>query len=166
MVSYTSRQDALAQRATNSVVLRVACGRDAAIEVQVIGPAQRTLRKTLGELAAENEIEFTGLFQSASVLLHRLVTPDRYRDGFRSRDKGRRGAADWYMARAVQTNGHLAWSSPIWAEGWAMGPSRRNFLGAAAWSSPAQRPSTSPPSSRCAAPESPAMDAWCAASVR
>ena len=76
-----------------------------------------SFRKTLGELAENNEIEFTGPFTSESFVVHRLVTPDVFRASFRVSDRGRRGQTDWYYARAVQTNGQMAWSSPIWVEG-------------------------------------------------
>ena len=73
IVSYTSRQDAFAQRATNAVILRVAGGSSATLEIRVKRPSERTVRKTLGELAADNEVEYTGPFQSESMLVHRLV---------------------------------------------------------------------------------------------
>ncbi|MEK7751839.1 MAG: DUF3604 domain-containing protein [Acidobacteriota bacterium] len=117
IVSYTSRQDAFAQRATNAVILRVAGGSSATLEIRVKRPSERTVRKTLGELAADNEVEYTGPFQSESMLVHRLVTPDRFRGSFKIKDIGTRGGADWYLARVFQANGHQAWSSPIWVEG-------------------------------------------------
>jgi len=63
------------------------------------------------------EIEFTGAFQSESILLHRLVTPEFFRVSLSRRDRGKKGSADCYYARVYQTNGQQAWSSPIWMEG-------------------------------------------------
>ena len=115
--SYTSRTDAFRERATNSVVLHVAGGRGAVLECSMTKPAARTVRKTLGELLEAGEIEFTGAFQSESVLLHRLVTPEYFRVSWSRADRGRKGAADCYYARVFQANGQQAWSSPVWVEG-------------------------------------------------
>lgn len=117
IVSYTSRADAFLQRATNAVVLHLSGGPEAVLEVSIAKPGPKKIRKKLGELARHNEVELTGPFQSESVLVHRLVTPEFFRLSFELPDKGRRGRTDWYYARAIQANGHQAWSSPIWVEG-------------------------------------------------
>lgn len=117
IVSYTSRADAHAQRATNSVVLHVSGGEDAVLEVSLAKPAVRKYRKTLRELARYNDLEITGPFQSETILIHRLVTPEFFRLSYEVPDQGRRGTTDWYYARVCQANGHQAWSSPIWVEG-------------------------------------------------
>ncbi len=111
---YSSRTQAYSERATNSVVLHLQGGRNAQLELTLSKPATMTVRKTLGELAEHNEIGFTGPFTSESFVLHRLVTPDVFRASFSVRDKGTPGQHDWYYVRATQTNGHQAWSSPIW----------------------------------------------------
>lgn len=113
---YTSRQQAFEERPTNAVVLHLAGGRDAALEVNLTRPQRMSVRKTLAELAENNEIEFTGLFTNESFVIHRLVTPDLFRASFRVTDRGRRGQTDWYYVRVTQANGHQAWSSPIWVE--------------------------------------------------
>ena len=114
---YTSRNQAFRERATNAVVLHLSGSRSSVLELTLSRPASMTFRKTLGELAENNEIEFTGRFTSESFVVHRLVTPDLFRASFRVADRGRRGQTDWYYARVVQVNGHQAWSSPIWVEG-------------------------------------------------
>ncbi len=114
---HTSRSQAFEERATNSMVLHLAGGRDTALEVALSKPAPMKLRKTLAELAENNEIEFTGQFTSESFVIHRLVTPDLFRASFRFADRGKRGQTDWYYVRVTQANGHQAWSSPIWVEG-------------------------------------------------
>ncbi len=114
---YTSRKDAFEERPTNAVILHLAGRRDTRIELALTRPSRVTIRKTLAELAANNEIEFTGPFTSESLVMHRLVTPDLFRANFRFSDRGRRGSSDWYYVRVTQANGHQAWSSPIWVQG-------------------------------------------------
>lgn len=112
----TSRLQAYEERATNSVILHVAGGRDAVLELALSRPSKMTLRKTLGELATDNEVEFTGRFTSESFVVHRLVTPELFGASFRFHDKGKRGRSDWYYVRVTQANGHQGWTSPIWVE--------------------------------------------------
>jgi hypothetical protein len=114
---FTSRRQAFKEIATKSVVLRIAGGRSASIEVKVAKPAAVAVKRTLGELAENNEVEFTGPFTAESFVLHRLVTPQQFRASFRHSDRGKRGQTDWYYTRLTQMNGHQAWSSPIWVEG-------------------------------------------------
>ena len=114
---YTSRKEAFRECATNAVVLHLSGSPTAVLELKLSKPAQLTVRKTLAELAENNEIEFTGAFTSESLIVHRLVTPDMFRAGFKIADRGKRGQPDWYYNRVTQTNGHQAWSSPIWVEG-------------------------------------------------
>jgi hypothetical protein len=114
--SYTSRTDAYAERATNSVVLRIAGEPGSSIELEVTKPAKMSYRKTFRELVESSDVAFTGAFQEESVLVHRLVTPDLFRARFQVKDRGT-GGTDYYYARVIQTNGHQAWSSPIWIDG-------------------------------------------------
>ena len=114
---YTSRKQAFEERATNSVILHLAGGPDAALEVKLAKPARLTLRQSLLDLAEYNEIEFTGPFTSESFVVHRLAPPQLFRASFKATDRGERGRTDWYYVRVVQTNGHQAWSSPFWVEG-------------------------------------------------
>jgi hypothetical protein len=90
-----------------------------------------TMTKSLRRLAQSSDTEITGPFTSESILLHRLVFAENYRtefdfvdergsfagaqDGCARRPAGAdRVLADWYYVRVVQTNGSIAWSSPIW----------------------------------------------------
>ena len=115
-VSYTSRTDAYAERATNAVILRIAAPPSAWLELTLRQPRAMSIRRKLGDLIESSEVELTGPFQSESVLLHRLVRPEMYRVSTRLRDLGKAGQTDWYYARVYQSNGHQAWSSPIWVE--------------------------------------------------
>jgi hypothetical protein len=49
-----------------------------------------------------------------SVLVHRIVFSENYQADFGLRDKSETEITDWYYVRVVQTNGSLAWSSPVW----------------------------------------------------
>ena len=114
---YTSRKQAFEERATNSIILHVAGGRDAVLKLRLAKPAQMEFSRSLGALAENNEVEFTGPFTSESFVVHRLVTPDLFRARHVFTDRGTRGQTDWYYVRVTQTNGHQAWISPFWVEG-------------------------------------------------
>lgn len=114
---HTSRLQAFEDAATKGVVLRLEGGQNAVLEVALSKPSEMNLSRSFGELAENNEIEFTGPFTSESFLVHRLVTPDLFRCRFSHTDRGREGSTDWYYARVTQANGHQAWSSPIWVDG-------------------------------------------------
>lgn len=115
--SYTARANAFEDRPTNALLLHLSGDRNAVLEVALTLPVKKTFQKTLAELMRSSAITFTGPFQSESVLIHRLVTPDLFRARYRFADRGRRGTTDWYYVRVTQTNGHQAWASPIWVEG-------------------------------------------------
>lgn len=117
VVSYTSRNEAYAERATNSVILRMAGGPATTIEVKLTKPAEMTIRKRLGELMESSDVVFTGPFSSESLLVHRLVTPASFRVKFSINDRGKAGETDYYYARAILANGQQAWTSPVWVEG-------------------------------------------------
>ena len=114
---HTSRLQAYEDAATKSVILHLAGGENATLEIDLRKPVELKFKRTLGELAENNEIEFTGPFTSESFLVHRLVTPDLFKARFKHVDQGREGRTDWYYARVTQANGQQAWSSPIWVEG-------------------------------------------------
>ena len=115
---FTSRQQAYEEKPTKSIVVHIAGGRDAVVELNVTKPAKLSFRKSLGELAENSEVEFTGPFTSESVLIHRLVTPELFNVRFRHTDYGSPGRTDYYYVRFTQANNaHQAWSSPIWVDG-------------------------------------------------
>jgi len=113
---HTSRMQAYEEAATKGVILHLEGGKGAVLELKLKKPTEMTFQRTLGELAENNEIEFTGPFTSESFVVHRLVVPDCRRCRFRYPDQGREGESDWYYARVTQANGHQAWSSPIWVD--------------------------------------------------
>ena len=117
VVSHTSRVNALEDRATNDVVVTIAGSPETKITLVVTKPAEMTITRSLGELAEANEISFTGAFSSESIMLHRVVFADNYQTRVSVTDEAEGGGTDWYYVRVVQTNGSLAWSSPIWIGG-------------------------------------------------
>ena len=114
--SYTSRRQAFAEQATNALVLEIAGPADARLELQITQPAKRTIGRTLGQLMQRSAAEFTGGFTSESVLVHRLVPASLYETTLSLTDEpSGSGQMDYYYLRVRQANGHMAWSSPIWA---------------------------------------------------
>ncbi|HUU27558.1 MAG TPA: DUF3604 domain-containing protein [archaeon] len=114
--SYTSRRQAFAERPTNAVVLKVQAGPDAVLSIQTVKPGKQIIEKPLAGLLAENEVIFTGPFPDESILIHRLVPEVRTKGSFTIADESSGDTVDWYYLRAVQANGQMAWSSPIWVE--------------------------------------------------
>jgi hypothetical protein len=116
VASYTSRMQAYEERATNSIVLKILGSPETTIGVEATQPANVKITKSLKELAHSSDAVFTGPFTSESILLHRPVFAEHYDAGFEFMDKRQTAQTDWYTVRVVQSNGSLAWSSPIWLE--------------------------------------------------
>lgn len=116
VVSYTSRKQAYEERATNAIILEIQGSPETTVDLSLDLPTEMTVSKTLGELAESSDIFFTGRFTAESILMHRVVFHENYFTEFEFEDKGTGESTDWYYARVVQTNGSLAWSSPIWVE--------------------------------------------------
>ena len=116
--SYTSRAQAFEERATNSVILEIEGGPETELAITSAKPkTELTVKKTLGELAQNNEICFTGPFTAESLMLHRPVFSDNYYTKFGFSDQRTGEKEDWYYVRVKQSNGSMAWSSPIWVAG-------------------------------------------------
>jgi hypothetical protein len=116
VVSYTSRTQAYEERATNSIILTIQGSPDTTLEVIATQPTPATITKSLSQLARSSDVLFTGPFTSESVLLHRAVFAENYVCEFDLTDERETQGTDWYYVRVVQSNGSLAWSSPIWLE--------------------------------------------------
>jgi len=116
VVSYTSRLQAYEERATNSIILGILGSPDTTLEIAVTQPSNVTTTKSLRQLAKSSDAIFTGPFTSESILLHRAVFVQNYSTEFEIVDERETEKTDWYYARVVQSNGSLAWSSPIWLE--------------------------------------------------
>lgn len=116
VISYTSRKQAFEERATNGIVLEILGSAETALELSLAKPVLKEHRKTLGDLAVSSDIIFTGSFPSESIMIHRLVFHEHYRTSFVLRDRHHAENTDWYYVRVTQSNGSLAWSSPVWIE--------------------------------------------------
>ncbi|MBN2316815.1 MAG: DUF3604 domain-containing protein [Sedimentisphaerales bacterium] len=114
VVSYTSRMQAYEERATNGIILKILGSPETTLDVEATQPTNVQITKSLKELAQSSDVVFTGPFTSESILLHRLVFADQYDAHFELMDKRQTNQTDWYTVRVVQSNGSLAWSSPIW----------------------------------------------------
>jgi hypothetical protein len=55
-------------------------------------------------------------------MLHRLVFHDHYHTSYKITDTDGGDDLNWYYLRVVQANNQYAWSSPIWVEPRAAGP--------------------------------------------
>ncbi len=114
VISYTSRKQAYEERATNSIILEIQGSPQTQLSMSLIEPTKLTVTKTLQQLAAADDIAFTGPFTAESIMLHRVVFAGNYQTEFEFTDKAETGKTDWYYVRVTQANGSLAWSSPIW----------------------------------------------------
>ena len=59
---------------------------------------------------------FTRPFPWESAMLHRVVFHDNWESSFSTEDTGDGSRTDWYYLRVFESNGELAWSSPVWVE--------------------------------------------------
>ncbi len=116
VTSYTSRQDAFAERATNSFILEIRGSPETELTLDLKQPAGKTITRSLKELAESNSILFTGSFTSESLIIQRLVFHDNYFTEFSYKDPAPAKRGDYYYTRVTQSNGSLAWSSPVWIE--------------------------------------------------
>jgi hypothetical protein len=114
MISYTSRLQAYEERATNSIILKVQGSPKTKLTIALTQPVQMTIIKSLKQLARSSDTAFTGPFTSESILLHRPAFAPNYHTEFELVDERQSKGMDWYYVRVVQSNGSIAWSSPIW----------------------------------------------------
>jgi hypothetical protein len=71
----------------------------------------------MAELSESNEMLFTRPFPWESAVLQRPVFRENWETAFHVEDEDDGATDDWYYVRVFQTNGELAWSSPIWVGG-------------------------------------------------
>jgi len=113
--SYTGREGAFAETPTNAIVFELAGPPEATVSLTFRRPAEKQFRWRLAELAESSAVEFMGGFPSESFLVHRLVPEGLFRAALAFTDKpSRQPQEDFYYVRVTQSNGHMAWSSPIW----------------------------------------------------
>lgn len=116
VLSYTSRKQAYEEKATNSIVLEIQGSPQTELSVSLSQPIESVITKSLSQLSESSDVVITGPFTSESLLLHRLVFCDHYQTDFEFTDASYTDQTNWYYVRVVQSNGSLAWSSPIWVE--------------------------------------------------
>jgi len=114
--SFTARRDQFEDIANKAVVLKVRGGPDTQLSVSLKTPSHIALRRSLRELAESGETLFTGSFPKESALIHRLVFRENYHTEYTVRDVDDGVQTSWYYVRVTQSNGQLAWSSPVWVE--------------------------------------------------
>ena len=118
--SFTALRQQFEDISTKAVVLKVRGTPQTRLTISLEAPSRKSLTLPLAELAESGETIFTGPFPKESALVHRLVFDDHYRTEFtvedEAEDKNKGKQADWYYTRVVQSNGQLAWSSPIWVD--------------------------------------------------
>lgn len=112
--SYTSRTDAFEERPVNSVILEIQGSPETDLIVSLAKPSPINREISLEELSESNDIFFTGEMTSESVMIHRVVFMNNYFAEFDFKDKSKIRKTDFYYVRAIQSNGSLAWASPIW----------------------------------------------------
>lgn len=113
--SYTSRVKCYGEDPTKAVVCEIDADERAVLTLKLRKPIEETISARLTDLIEDNVVTFTGVFTSESFIVNRLVSPSEYSAKVRWTDQRRDAPADWYYVRVTQHNGHLAWSSPIWA---------------------------------------------------
>ncbi len=115
--TYTSRKQAFGENPTNAIVLSISGTPKTTVTLNLQKPAEMTVSKSLQELTDNNEVFFTGAFPAESFVFHPLVFSDNYSTRFEFTDAvDSQEAMNWYYVRVIQTNGQMAWSSPIWVE--------------------------------------------------
>ncbi len=116
ITSYTSRKEAFAEKSTNAVVLNISGNPETKLSLNVSKPNNMEITKNLKELVSQNEIIFTGPFPDESILIHPVVFSEHFNTEFSFIDSETSNNVDYYYVRVMQSNGQLAWSSPIWVE--------------------------------------------------
>ena len=114
--SFTALKQQFEDISTKAAVLKIRGGPNTRLTLELSSPSKMTQTITLGELAESNETLFTGPFPKESALVHRAVFEENYRTSVNVNDTDDGSEANWYYTRVVQSNGQLAWSSPIWVE--------------------------------------------------
>lgn len=122
--SFTSRIEAFNEDPTKGVILELDGGPETTVSMQLDKPYRRHYQHTLADLMESSSSHFIGEFSEESVLLHRLLVPASYTCEFTWTDTIENSAndaeavdrigGDLYMIRVLQSNGQMAWSSPVW----------------------------------------------------
>ncbi len=114
--SYTALKQQFDDYSQKAIVLRLAGDPDTRVRVACSQPAQCSVTRSFAELAESNEMLFTRPFPWESAMLHRVVFHGNSETSFSLGDEGDGSRTDWYYVRVFQSNGQMAWSSPVWVE--------------------------------------------------
>ncbi len=114
--SYTALKQQVDDYSQKAIVLRATGGPETRVTVTCTKPKPCALTQTFAQLNESNEMLFTAPFPWESAMLHRLVFEENYNTRFTVEDTDDGNEVNWYYTRVVQSNGELAWSSPIWVE--------------------------------------------------
>ncbi len=109
--SYSARQNAYRENPNQSVVLEIDAGSDAALVVTLNAPCEQQVRTPLRELFESSRQVPTGPFPKESWQLHRIVP--LHESSVSGRVTLAIGASSYVYLRARQTNGQMAWASPV-----------------------------------------------------
>jgi hypothetical protein len=112
--SFTALKQQVDDWSQKAIVLRIQGNEQTQVSIKCTQPSDCQLTQTLGELAVSNEMLFTRPFPWESAMLHRVVFQNQWETDFEFTDAGDGNQADWYYVRVIQSNGEMAWSSPIW----------------------------------------------------
>ena len=97
-------------------MLRIQGDASTRVTVSCTKPTKCSLTQSFAELTESNEMLFTRPFPWESAMLHRVVFRDNWETSFGFEDEGDGAETDWYYVRVFESNGELAWSSPVWVD--------------------------------------------------
>jgi hypothetical protein len=112
--SYTALRQQVDDFSQKAIVLKLRGTPATKLTFTLEPPRKASLTQTLGQLVESNEAFFTSTFPHESAMVGRVVFADHYRTSFDFHHEEAEAGPHWYYARVVQSNGQLAWSSPIW----------------------------------------------------
>ncbi len=114
--SHTALKQQIDDYSQKALVLRIQGDASTKIVVNCTKPRKCSITQSFAELSESNEMLFTAPFPWESAMLHRVVYHDNWSTSFGAEDEGDGAHTDWYYLRVFQSNGEMAWSSPIWVE--------------------------------------------------
>lgn len=114
--SFTAVRQQVEDYCQKGIVMRVSGSPSTRVRVGCEKPSRCEVVQTLAQLEQSSEMLFTGPFPLESAMLHRLVFADQAECSFAIDDEDGGADVTWYYVRVFQSNGEMAWSSPIWVE--------------------------------------------------
>ncbi|HAH49342.1 MAG TPA: hypothetical protein DCM07_31790, partial [Planctomycetaceae bacterium] len=112
--SFTALKQQVDDWSQKAIVMRIQGDADTRISVSCQKPTECQLTQKFSDLAVSNEMLFTRPFPWESAMLHRIVFHKQWNTEFTFTDQSDGKQDDWYYVRVIQSNGEMAWSSPIW----------------------------------------------------